>query len=261
MQQRVALARALAPRPAVVLLDEPFSNLDMSLRTQLRAEVREVLRRAGASAIFVTHDQDEALTIGDRLAVMRHGTIEQCDAPEVVYGEPTTPFVASFVGIANLVPAACREDAAVTRFGVARLVRRVGDGTEQRGRVVLRPEHFEVDEAPDGPTSPGAWRVVARRFTGSEILLELAAPDGHRIWTVGGPHVRRLRLGDAVSVALRHVETVGFPGDPNEEAARPVGPERNPVHDEVTAGSDRIGHTGRRVDEPLTRRAADETGC
>ena len=88
-----------SPRgPDVVLLDEPFSNLDAALRTQLRGDVREILRAAGATAVLVTHDQDEALTLGDRMAVMVRGRIEQCDAPEVVYGEPATPFVATFVG-------------------------------------------------------------------------------------------------------------------------------------------------------------------
>ena len=103
MQQRVAVARALAPRPDVILLDEPFSSLDAALRTQLRGDVREILRTAGTAAVFVTHDQDEALTLGDRMAVMVRGRIEQVAPPEVVYGEPATPFVATFVGTANLV--------------------------------------------------------------------------------------------------------------------------------------------------------------
>ena len=103
MQQRVAVARALAPRPDVVLLDEPFSSLDAALRTQLRGDVREILRTAGTASVFVTHDQDEALTLGDRMAVMVRGHVEQVGPPEVVYGEPATPFVATFVGTANLV--------------------------------------------------------------------------------------------------------------------------------------------------------------
>ena len=88
MQQRVALARALAPRPDVILLDEPFSNLDQALRTQLRGEVREILRQAQATAVFVTHDQDEALTIADDVCVMSRGRVEQCASPEIIYAEP-----------------------------------------------------------------------------------------------------------------------------------------------------------------------------
>jgi iron(III) transport system ATP-binding protein len=212
MQQRVAVARALAPRPDVVLLDEPFSSLDAALRTQLRGDVREILRAAGNAAIFVTHDQDEALTLGDRMAVMVQGRVEQVGPPEAVYGEPATPFVATFVGTANLVHAEERDGAVVTRFGVVRLVRRWSAAqTGGRGLVVLRPEHFDVLEAPDGPADAGAWRVLRRRFTGSEILYEVAASDGERLWVEAGHAVRRLRVGDAVSLRLRDVETVAFP--------------------------------------------------
>jgi iron(III) transport system ATP-binding protein len=211
MQQRVAVARALAPRPEVVLLDEPFSSLDAALRTQLRGDVREILRSAGAAAVFVTHDQDEALTLGDRMAVMVRGRIEQVAPPEVVYGEPATPFVATFVGTANLVHAEVRGGAAVTRLGIVRLVHQgQAKAAGARGLVVLRPEHLDVLEAPDGPADPSAWRVLGRRFTGTEILYEVAAPDGVRLWVEAGPAVRRLRVGDAVSLRLREVETVMF---------------------------------------------------
>ncbi len=214
MQQRVAVARALAPRPDVVLLDEPFSSLDAALRTQLRGDVREILRAAGAAAVFVTHDQDEALTLGDRVAVMVRGRVEQVAPPEVVYGEPATPFVATFVGTANLIHGEYRDGLAVTRFGVVRLVGRgsgAGAGTTGRGLVVMRPEHLEVLEAPDGPADAGSWRILRRRFTGTEILYEVAAPDGERLWVEAGHAVRRLRLGDAVNLRLREIETVVFP--------------------------------------------------
>ncbi len=210
MQQRVAVARALAPRPEVVLLDEPFSSLDAALRTQLRGDVREILRAAGAAAVFVTHDQDEALTLGDRMAVMVRGRIEQVAPPETVYAEPATPFVATFVGTANLVHGEYRDGLAVTRFGVVRLVARSAIGSG-RGLVVLRPEHIEVLEAPDGPADASSWRILRRRFTGSEILYEIAAPDGERLWVEAGHAVRRLRVGDAVNLRLRDFETVVFP--------------------------------------------------
>jgi iron(III) transport system ATP-binding protein len=211
MQQRVALARALAPRPSVVLLDEPFGSLDLALRTQLRGEVREILRRASASAIFVTHDQDEALTLADRLAVMVRGRIEQLDRPEIIYGEPASPFVATFVGVANLVPAHCQAGVGRTSVGSVRLV---GPGREANGHalVVIRPEHLHLDEVPDSPADGVAWRVIGRRFTGSEILLELAGPDGERLWAEAGEGIRRIRVGDSVRVRLRDVETVAFPG-------------------------------------------------
>ena len=199
MQQRVAVARALAPRPDVVLLDEPFSSLDAALRTQLRGDVREILRAAGTAAVFVTHDQDEALTLGDRMAVMVRGRVEQVAPPEVVYGEPATPFVATFVGTTNLVHGEAQDGIAVTRFGAVRLVGR-GSGIATKGLVVLRPEHLDVSEAPDGPADAGAWRVLRRRFSGTEILYEVAAADGARLWVEAGHAVRR-----------REVETVMFP--------------------------------------------------
>ena len=232
MQQRVAVARALAPRPDVVLLDEPFSSLDAALRTQLRGDVREILAGTGTAAIFVTHDQDEALTLGDRMAVMVRGRVEQVAPPEVVYGEPASPFVATFVGTANLVHGEVRDGRASTRLGSVGLVhaaagRRSADGT--RGLVVVRPEHLDLREAPDGPVGGGAWRVLRRRFTGTEILYEVAAQDGERLWVEAGHAVRRLRVGDAVTLHLREVETVMFPtggalGGPPSATAGPAGP-------------------------------------
>jgi iron(III) transport system ATP-binding protein len=210
MQQRVALARALGPRPDVVLLDEPFSNLDAALRTQLRGDVREILRAAGTASVFVTHDQDEALTLGDRMAVMVRGRVEQCAPPEVVYGEPATAFVATFVGIANLVHGECRDGVATTRFGDVRLVGPRASRAEGRALVVLRPEHLDVVEAPDGGADQAAWSVLRRRFAGTEILYEVVARDGERLWVEAGPGVRRLRVGDTVALRLREVETVAF---------------------------------------------------
>jgi iron(III) transport system ATP-binding protein len=103
-QQRVALARALAPAPRLILLDEPLSNLDVQVRLRLRQELREILKSSHTSAIFVTHDQEEAMSIADRVAVMRHGRLEQFGTPEVIYGQPASKFVAEFVTQANFLP-------------------------------------------------------------------------------------------------------------------------------------------------------------
>jgi iron(III) transport system ATP-binding protein len=240
MQQRVALARALAPRPDVVLLDEPFSNLDAALRTQLRGDVRDILRASATAAIFVTHDQDEALTLGDRMAVMVRGRVEQCAPPEVVYGEPATPFVASFVGIANLLHADRRGSLAITRFGPVRLVGPRADRSDGRSLAVIRPEHLDLAEVADGPADPAAWRVLGRRFTGAEILYEVVAPDGERLWVEAGPAVRRLRVGDSVSLHLRDIETVAFaighpagspaPATGESSPSSPASPEPSPEH-------------------------------
>jgi iron(III) transport system ATP-binding protein len=234
MQQRVALARALAPRPDIVLLDEPFSNLDAAMRTQLRGDVREILRAAGTASVFVTHDQDEALTLGDRMAVMVRGRVEQLAPPEVVYGEPATPFVATFVGIANLVHGECGSGVAVTRFGAVRLVGTRAARTKGRALVVLRPEHLDVTEAPDGPADPGSWRVLRRRFTGTEILYEVVASDGERLWVEAGHGVRRLRVGDSVALRLRDVETVAFAI--GQGGSPPVPDAPTAASEEVSAG-------------------------
>ena len=243
MQQRVAIARALAPRPEVILLDEPFSNLDAALRTQVRGDLREILRAADASAVLVTHDQDEALTLGDRMAVMVRGRIEQVGAPEAVYGEPATPFVATFVGTSNLVHADCADGFGATRLGRVRLV-----GASARivggAMAVIRPEHVELEEAADGPADAGSWRVVRRRFAGSEILLEVEAGDGLRLWCEAGPAVRRLRIGDAVRLRLRNVETVAFVASGYAPPARPaLGETGDPAVDDELAPRDVV--TGR----------------
>ncbi len=218
MQQRVALARALAPRPDVLLLDEPFSSLDQAMRTQLRAEVREILREARQSAMFVTHDQGEALTVADMVAVMTRGRVLQVAPPELIYAEPATPYVATFVGVANLVPGDVRAGRADTRFGPVGLI---GPGSHElagHNLVLLRPEHFAIVEAPDGPASNDSWEVIARRFSGSEILLEIRAPDGQRLWVQAGSRVRHLAIGDHVQVTMREIETVAFGRRPLETA-------------------------------------------
>jgi iron(III) transport system ATP-binding protein len=210
MQQRVALARALAPRPEVLLLDEPFSSLDQAMRTQLRAEVRQILREARQSAIFVTHDQGEALTVADQVAVMRRGRVLQVAPPEIIYVEPADPYVATFIGVSNLVPAEIDAGVAETRFGPVRLIGPARQRPQGHALCLLRPEHFSIGEMPDGPASRDAWEVIDRRFSGSEILLELRSADGQQLWVEAGGHVRHLGLGDRVDVRLRDVETVAF---------------------------------------------------
>jgi ABC-type Fe3+/spermidine/putrescine transport system ATPase subunit len=210
MQQRVALARALAPRPDVLLLDEPFSSLDQAMRTQLRAEVRQILREAHQSAIFVTHDQGEALTIADRVAVMTRGHVLQVATPEIIYAEPAAPYVATFIGVSNLVSAEVVAGLATTRFGTVRLIGPPDRRPTGHALCLLRPEHFSIEEAPDGTASSDSWQVIDRRFSGSEILLELRSADGERLWVEAGSRVRHLGLGDGVSVTLRDVETVAF---------------------------------------------------
>jgi iron(III) transport system ATP-binding protein len=217
MRQRVALARALAPRPAVVLLDEPFASLDLTLRTQLRAELRRVLDATGSSALLVTHDQAEALTLADRVAVIRQGVIDQVDTPERIYAVPATPFVATFVGVANLVGARVSGTMAETPLGPIRLIEGPVAG---RALVVVRPEHIDLEPAAGaaataaagvaGETGGARGRIVARRFAGAELHYAIELPGSIQLWVEAGAAARHLTVGDDVVLALRPIETVGF---------------------------------------------------
>ena len=175
-QQRVALARALAPEPGVVLLDEPFSSLDAGLRWQLRSDVRSLLKGIGVTTILVTHDQDEALTFGDRVAVMRRGTIEQVGSPSDIYGHPASPWIATFVGEANLLDARFGDDGADTAIGLLPTT-----ATSGRGQVLCRPEQLRL--AASGPATVGA---VA--YFGRDTRYEVDVPDaGPLIVRTPGP--------------------------------------------------------------------------
>jgi iron(III) transport system ATP-binding protein len=168
-QQRVALARALAPSPEVILLDEPFSNLDATLRASVRAEVRHVLREAGATAIFVTHDQEEALSMADELAVMVGGKIAQVGAPHQVYGMPADSRVAGLVGEANFFRGVVREQVAYTPLGDMGAPG-VSDGPVE---IMVRPESVRLVH---NETAPG--RIVDAQFYGHDQLVRAVLPDG-----------------------------------------------------------------------------------
>jgi iron(III) transport system ATP-binding protein len=174
-QQRVALARALAPTPDVVLLDEPFSNLDASLRDRLREEVVAILRKAGVTAVFVTHDQAEALSTAEQVAVMRHGQIEQTGTPEEVYTRPASRWVAGFLGEIEVVPG----DAASGRVE-CELGSLPGEHeTEGPVDVLIRPESVAIGLA--APQNATEAEVVGRRFYGHDQLVELRLPSGRTI--------------------------------------------------------------------------------
>ena len=144
--QRVAVARALAPRPAVVLLDEPFSSLDVSLRDDVRAEVRHILRADGATALLVTHDQDEALVLGDEVAVMLAGRIAQTGPPDEVYRRPNGAAVAEFLGEANLLPGEVRDGQLYTAIGPLPV-----DADNGAAIGLVRPEDLDLEEAVGSP--------------------------------------------------------------------------------------------------------------
>ncbi len=173
-QQRVAVARALAPAPALILLDEPFSNLDADLRAQMRDEVERILRTTGTSAIFVTHDQEEAFTLADRVGVLNQGRLEQLDSPERIYHHPATPFVAEFVGAADFLPGLVTIGGIVTELGV--FANTEGRDIGEKVKVMLRPDDITFVPRPDGQGV-----IIRRYFRGSENLYCIRLPSGHRV--------------------------------------------------------------------------------
>ena len=162
-QQRVALARAIAPKPKLVLMDEPFSGLDAMLRDSTRKEVRAVLKKSGMSAILVTHDQEEALSFADRIAVMNNGKIEQIGTPEEVYYQPKTQFVAQFLGRTNLFRAYASGGKEVdTQFGEVR----INKNAEGLILCSIRPEHLGIAKA---EVEEDCGTIIGREFRGHDI--------------------------------------------------------------------------------------------
>ena len=204
-QQRVAVARALAPAPAVILLDEPFSNLDADLRAQMRDEVEKILRSTGTTAIFVTHDQEEAFTIADHVGVLDRGRLEQLGPPEAIYHHPATPFVAEFVGAADFLPGIVTSQGIVTEIGVFGNVEAREPG--EKVRVMIRPD--DVTFVPD----PQGEAVILRRsFRGSENLYSLGLPSGHRVHS-SQPSSAAFATGTRVRPEAHVLHVVTFPAE------------------------------------------------
>ncbi len=169
-QQRVALARAIAPEPKLVLLDEPFSNLDAMLRDSTRKEVRSIIKKAGMSAILVTHDQEEALSFADRIAVMNEGRIEQIGTPEEVYYKPKTKFVAQFLGRTNLFEGVVdNSDQIETNLGLLQL------NCKAKGKVTcsIRPEHLTIERPNGVGKTCNRGIVIGREFKGHDITYHV----------------------------------------------------------------------------------------
>ena len=197
-QQRVALARALVPEPEVILLDEPFSNLDAELRASVREEVRQILRQAGATAVLVTHDQEEALSIADRVAVMLDGRIVQAGPPEELYHRPASRAIADFVGDAQFLPGEATGRRALTALGEIPL----HAGHEGAVDILLRPEMLRLAPAADAGDEAALATIVSRAFFGHDQLLTLHLDRGPtlkaRLGAYGG-----FRPGDRVAVTVR----------------------------------------------------------
>ncbi len=197
-QQRVALARALAPRPSVLLLDEPFSNLDVVLRQQVRREMLNLLKLIGTSALFVTHDPEEALFMADRVAVMRDGAIMQIATPEAIYLKPANRFVASFFGETSVIPAAINAGRAETPFGA---VPANGLAEGSLADVLVRAQGLLVSKSESGAHAT----VRSARILGATVLLDLQPVPMTGLKTnliARVPMGTLLRSGDTVTITL-----------------------------------------------------------
>ncbi len=215
-QQRVALARALVIEPSILLLDEPLSNLDAKLRDEMRNEIRDIQQRLGITAVFVTHDQVEAMAICDRIGVMRAGRLEQVGAPLEVYERPATPFVADFVGRMNHLHGQ-RLSGGGVQCGEAVIATACTGPTGQKLLLMIRPHRIRMTAAGDGRPSqpgqnvqPGTLRRVT--FVGDALHYEVAMSDETVVVessTASGsqPHA----VGDAVFLSWNAADTLTFP--------------------------------------------------
>ncbi|MGH9245697.1 MAG: ABC transporter ATP-binding protein [Acidimicrobiales bacterium] len=210
-QQRVALARAIAPEPAVILLDEPFSNLDTSLRVQVRSEVDRLLANLGITTVFVTHDQEEAFVLGDEVGVIHDGRIVQQAPPADLYLRPIDPWVATFVGDANLLTG--EADGPLARTAVGDVV--LASDCRGPAQVLVRPEELRVEQGDEA-------RIEALEYYGHDSVYAVRLADGLavRVRTGATP---MFRPGDRVRVRYNGTPTVAYPaGDDIGSTATPA---------------------------------------
>ncbi len=202
-QQRVALARSLAPCPVVLLLDEPFSNLDADMRAQMRQEVQKILKEAETTAILVTHDQEEAFVLANRVALLNAGRLEQVGTPEEIYHHPASRFVASFVGEADLLEGTIGEASVVTEVGRFAYGGPLPSGAKVF--IMLRPDDVEVLPDPQGDSI-----IALRQFRGSENLYSVRLRSG-RVLHSSQPSIVVFPLGQPVRVQAAPSHVVVFP--------------------------------------------------
>ena len=168
-RHRVALARALAPKPDLILLDEPFSSLDAELRVRLREDVRKVIAKAGITAIMVTHDQEEALSMASRVAILRDGEFAQIGNPSEIYQSPADIEMATFLGDSVIINGVIQNEKIVTDLGLLTPLNKVVNGAT--GRVAIRPENFYLQPNPNGE-----GEVIGRQYFGHDALVEVKLP-------------------------------------------------------------------------------------
>ncbi len=196
-QQRVAVARSLAPRPIALLLDEPFSNLDLKLREGLQQDVKEIFSSSGVTVVYVTHDQEQALFMGDTVAVINEGSIKQSGAPEEVYHRPRSPFVASFLGMADYLSAVSSGGSLDTELGGMAAEAALEDGC----RVMVRPDDVLL-------RSPGSGGIISDRvFQGTHYLYQVTLPSSETVHSFQN-HTIRYEIGQSVEPYLESGQTL-----------------------------------------------------
>ncbi|TML58227.1 MAG: ABC transporter ATP-binding protein [Actinobacteria bacterium] len=212
MQQRVALARALAIEPRVLLLDEPLSALDAKVRVQLREEIRRIQTQLGITTLYVTHDQEEALSISDHVAVMSSGRVEQLGTPAEMYSAPATPFVAEFIGTMNRLEAVVVDgERGEVEHGSTRLTVDAAQGRTRGERVLVlvRPELLELEASTDGGAAGEntlRGEVLTQTFLGPVTRLKVIAPDAELIADMSTARAAALPIGSRV---VAHVPVAG----------------------------------------------------
>ncbi len=208
-QQRVALARALAPGPSLILLDEPFSNLDVDLRRRLALEIRDILKHQGITALMVTHDQEEAFAMADKVGVMREGVLQQWDTPYALYHEPANRFIASFIGMGRFLPGkTMAPDQISTELGIIQGNRAYPWQPGTAVEVLLRPDDIQPD-----PGGPLRALILNKTFTGATSLVQLKLHSGAVIDALF-PSNSEEQPGDFVGVSLDVRHLVAFPLTP-----------------------------------------------
>jgi iron(III) transport system ATP-binding protein len=211
-QQRVAVARALAPQPDMLLMDEPFSSLDVELRKSLALEIRRILKELGISAMMVTHDQTEAFAVADKIGVLQHGVLQQWDSPFDLYHEPDNRFVADFVGGGVFIPAATHDAMSViTELGMITGHRSHNWPAEQKMDVLLRPDDVLLDE-----DSPYQAEVASKLFAGTSTLYTLKLSSGNEIQSMFPSH-HDFTVGDTVGIRVEADHLIAF--EPTTERA------------------------------------------
>ncbi len=202
-QQRVAIARALAPKPLMLLLDEPFSNLDPDMTIKMRKELYRVLRQTQTTAILVTHDHEEAFAMADQVAVMKDGVLVQCDAPETIYQQPSCAFVAEFIGQANTIPGIIQGSQVETELGP--MTNQSDFESGSRVLVMVRPDDIQFT-----PSETGSGRIESRQFQGSQTLYAIRLKSGQLIHCCMKP-IPVYNIETSVMVHITTSHTILFP--------------------------------------------------